>query len=283
MVGAIGLVGYGLRRRRAAGGSVQPEPHPVQKRLSMKTILAVIGAVVLVFAVPCSAGTINFDTDANGNLINAPDDFSATTNLTTLYSPLGVTFSGSGGSNNGGAILNEASNFGVSALSGANFLAFNPNVNVTLANGGLPIDPETINFASPQSLVTLYVATGSNGTASFELEGYQSSVLVASSTATSTSGYEPLSVSFPSGMNSVVLSGGADRPFVVDNLSFQAVPEPSTLALLAAGAIGLLGYGWRRRRATKSAKPSAFDQQDAPAILSFTSHTSAASAARRAA
>ena len=248
----------------------------------MKTILAVIGAVVLVFAEPCSAGTINFDTDANGNLINAPNLFSETTNLTNLYSPLGVTFSGSGGSNNGGAILNEGSNFGVSALSGANFLAFNPNY-VTLANGGLPIDPETINFASPQSLVTLYVATGSNGTASFELEGYQNSVLVASSTATSTSGYEPLSVSFPSGMNSVVLSGGADRPFVVDNLSFQAVPEPSTLALLAAGAIGLLGYGWRRRRATKSAKPSAFDQQDAPAILSFTSHTSAASAARRAA
>ena len=27
------------------------------------------------------------------------------------------------------------------------------------------------------------------------------------------------------------------------------VPEPSTLALLTAGAIGLLAYGWRRRRA----------------------------------
>ena len=27
-----------------------------------------------------------------------------------------------------------------------------------------------------------------------------------------------------------------------------AVPEPSTLAILVAGALGLLGYAWRRRR-----------------------------------
>ena len=28
-----------------------------------------------------------------------------------------------------------------------------------------------------------------------------------------------------------------------------AIPEPTTLALLATGAIGLLAYGWRRRKA----------------------------------
>jgi autotransporter-associated beta strand protein len=61
------------------------------------------------------------------------------------------------------------------------------------------------------------------------------------------------------------------------------VPEPSTAALFGAGAIGLLGYGLRRRRATRTAKPSAFDQQDAPAILAFPSHSSTASAVRRAA
>jgi threonine dehydrogenase-like Zn-dependent dehydrogenase len=36
---------------------------------------------------------------------------------------------------------------------------------------------------------------------------------------------------------------------VVDhNSDFGVVPEPSTLALLGAGAIGLAGYAWRRRK-----------------------------------
>ena len=64
----------------------------------------------------------------------------------------------------------------------------------------------------------------------------------------------------------------------------SVTPEPSTLALLGAGAIGLVGYGLRRRRAARrTAKPTALDQPDAPTILSFPSHSSPESAARRAA
>ena len=67
-----------------------------------------------------------------------------------------------------------------------------------------------------------------------------------------------------------------------NNLVLKVVPEPGTLALLAAGAIGLVGYGWRRRKA-RLAKPTAIDQQDTPPTLSFRPHSSPASAARRAA
>jgi hypothetical protein len=36
----------------------------------------------------------------------------------------------------------------------------------------------------------------------------------------------------------------------VESLVYTPVPEPSTLVLLAIGAIGLLGYAWRRRKQT---------------------------------
>ncbi len=71
-------------------------------------------------------------------------------------------------------------------------------------------------------------------------------------------------------------------PVLDHNSQFAVTPEPSSLVLLAAGAFGLLGYGWRRRRAARrTVRPAAFDQQDAPPILSFPSQSSPASAARR--
>jgi hypothetical protein len=80
-------------------------------------------------------------------------------------------------------------------------------------------------------------------------------------------------------------TGSAVSTQTIENFTFSssAVPEPSSFALLATGAVALVGYGWRKRRATRTAKPTAFTQQDAPAILAFPSHASPASTARRAA
>ena len=66
------------------------------------------------------------------------------------------------------------------------------------------------------------------------------------------------------------------------NSDFAVVPEPSTFALVAAVAAGLVGYGLRKRRAARrTAKAAAFGQYGGEAILS--SHSPLASAARRAA
>jgi hypothetical protein len=39
-------------------------------------------------------------------------------------------------------------------------------------------------------------------------------------------------------------------------ISSTTTPEPSTLALLAAGTLGLLGYGWRRRKQSRTSDHS---------------------------
>jgi hypothetical protein len=205
------------------------------------------------------AGFINFDVDSMGNPINAPIFFSQTTHLSELYAPLGVHFAGPGG-NDGGAILDQGSNFGVPALSGPNFLAFNRLPQAVMADGGHPIDPETISFDKPQATVSIFAAPGviDEGEAffgTFRMDAFDvHGMLLGTTTLSSTGGYVQLSLTSGSGIASVKLTEtSGDILFVYDNLSFTTIPEPSSLASLGVGGLIAAGYFTRRGRRTRPA------------------------------
>lgn len=88
------------------------------------------------------------------------------------------------------------------------------------------------------------------------LENY--STIVLSPTAISAYGQQvPFSESLPltagENLDFVVASTGGYTNFSTGlsaTISIPSVPEPSTLALLGAGAIGLIGYRWRRKPRT---------------------------------
>ena len=193
-------------------------------------------------ATPASAAEIRFDVDPGGNPVTAPTTFASTTPLRDLYAPLGVTFSGPG-PNDGGAIL-SGGGFGVNPRSAPNFFAFSRSA--TMQNGGVPRDPETINFTSPNITVTIF-ASGGGQAATFRMDAFDSVGTPAGSfTATNTPGqYATLSVtSAVVPIHRVVLTElTGDNGFVYDDLTFTPIPEPTSAALVALA--GLLA---RRRR-----------------------------------
>ena len=81
------------------------------------------------------------------------------------------------------------------------------------------------------------------------------------------------------------LSWNTSNLYADGTISVTSVPEPSSLALLAAGAISLVGCGLRRRRAVRrSAEQTVFEQHDdEPPVLAFPPLARAANAVRRAA
>jgi len=118
-----------------------------------------------------SPGFVNFDDNTE------PCGFSATTRVTNEYAAFGVTFSGPGG-NDGGAVLDECSSFGVTGHSPPNFLAFNSGG--VMSDGGFAIGPETMAFSVPPAAgqsgatVTMLCGAGFGTTGDITLECFNS-------------------------------------------------------------------------------------------------------------
>lgn len=157
--------------------------------------------------------SINFDDQ------NEPCNFAQTSPLRDRYSGQGVAFAGPGNLD-GGAILDQCGNFGVPARSGENFLAFNRNARMN--NGGVPRDPETLNFSRPASQVSIWVA-GGIGDGNFRMEAFNSGGQLIAQEEVRTRDWAELKV-IAGGIARVVITetGVAQHQFfVMDDLTFN--------------------------------------------------------------
>jgi hypothetical protein len=141
--------------------------------------------------------------------------------LTDRYQALGVIFEGPGG-NDGGAILDECSNFGVTGQSSPNFLAFNSNS--SMSDGGIPQTPESIHFNTPVSEVQATVGNG-YGTGTVTMEAFDAAgSLIDSDTVSISSAMTPIRVSAPgAAIVKLVLTNnvtGTVPGFVLDDLTW---------------------------------------------------------------
>jgi len=158
-----------------------------------------------------NATVINFDD------VSAPCLFMDTVALRDQYASLGVTFAGPTGPNDGGAILNECGNFGVSGHSPPNFLAF--NAGAVLSDGGIPRNPEIIKFSPLVSEVQINAGSGADAGMSLLMEAFDSTGnLLGADSIIMQPGMQTLSIS-ANGIAAVVISSPAGI-FVLDDLAF---------------------------------------------------------------
>lgn len=201
---------------------------------------------VLIGGEPVNAQTIiNFDVDAEGIPIDAPDEFIDAVPLSDLFAPLGVVFSGGGSMINGGSILNVSGNFGVNARSGTNFLTF--NALAKNMDGGTAAGPEVLNFSVRVSSISIFGSTGSD-TGVLTMEGRRADAVVAAMEVAGVPGeYVELGLTDPIGFDQIILNhrDDLDQSFVFDDLQYRFVPEPSTAVSLLV--VTCLSGPWLRK------------------------------------
>lgn len=108
---------------------------------------------------------IDFDDDS------PPCEFESTTALRNQYSDLGIHFDGPG-INDGGAILDDCVDFGVTGHSPPNFLAFSTTAELPGAND--PQGPETVTFDYP--IVFFEASFGSDASGIVTLTAYKNEI-----------------------------------------------------------------------------------------------------------
>lgn len=152
-------------------------------------------------------GIVTFDASA------APCPFSDTQAVNGLVE--GVTIRGR--FPNGGAILDECSNFGIGALSPPNFLAFNNTVSYTA--GGVPELPELVLLEGTYSSVSVPLSGGAAPGYPMSIVAFGPGGIVDSVSLVTTSGWATHTLSGP-GITGFVLLGDPQW-LLVDDVQYQ--------------------------------------------------------------
>jgi len=151
-----------------------------------------------------------------------PFGFMLTIALTDEYIGLGVAFSGPN-PGDGGGVLNEGGNFGVSGYSAPNFLAF--NCDVEFMDGGTPRGPERLDFTVLVTTVSALVGSGSGAGSNLTLDAYdEAGNLVDSSNLILTDQMQELSVE-AFAISYVVFGQEEPCVWILDDLGFDRGPE----------------------------------------------------------
>jgi len=159
-----------------------------------------------------TAQTIDVDFE-----LSAPCGFAGTTPLREEYALLGLHFFGPGPWD-GGAVLDQCGNFGISPRSGVDFLAFNSG-GAGLPNNGTPRPPEEIQFDQRITQASIWVGYGSS--VSVRMDAFDGPLLVGTNTV-QTQNWAQLTVSAPGGFTRVVLTSPS-TVFVLDDLSLVPI------------------------------------------------------------
>lgn len=208
-------------------------------------LAALVGSAALFTVTPAAqAAVLTFDDTT------APALLSAASPLTSQYSALGVTFSGTG------AVLNEVSDFLVTGYSAPNYLAYTSEAIIGFGTANAVSKAfDVITFSEPLSAVSFRVGSG--------LTGPPSSVgRTVNVRAFDTAGGQVAmqSITLESMLRMVTLSGSDIRSitlmvaldfddeegvgFVVDDITTRAagedVPEPVSAVLMGSALAGLL-------------------------------------------
>lgn len=181
------------------------------------------------------AESITFD-----ELGSAPCTFASAGPLDDEYAGLGVNFSG------GWEILDECGNFGVNALSGDNFAAYNTN------NSSIT---DTITMVFDTAISSISGMLGAGGAGTWDISASLSGTSAGSSTVMNASGsYIGFALS---GLFDTVFIQGSRSAGVLENLNFTTSTAPTTPVPLPAGGVllvsGIAGAvalkRWKKRAA----------------------------------